>query len=467
MIEVEAIRDRVDCREVADDLGVEFKRTSGKWWTCHCPLPGHADRNPSAGVGPDGWRCHGCGESGDAFDLYQQVCAVDFLTALDELAGYASFEFGTDRSDCTPRRRTTGNRKRKSSAEDNNNTPEVSTDRLEAARKTLAAVWERLPRPTAPHPTARTVASYLEGRSISPVMASREGLKAAGPELWRGIREGFDAAALEAAGLRNPESGALHPFWWWKGESLVLPYFGADGEIASLRFRRIFDDDGPKALGLRSSCVGQLHRPPLPFGAPDHVELAQGGDHPLYVVEGELDALSIWWECRRAVAAPGASSWPHQWCRGWEDLPAVVVLADGDDAGDRFITAVVKAAYRELGEDWVRRRMIAEHFTDGLDANDLAAGDDLRREIDRIEAFHSWPVPERKRDTEIARCAGAFHSAEPLPDDNPQMLKNDCPGAGSGTERRGDDVLICAKTDGTEMPQEVMYDRPARHQQCS
>ena len=369
---VDETKRRIDCRSLAEDLGVRFRTKTGDWWTCRCPLPGHDDRDPSCRIGLQGWRCHGCGESGDVFALYQRVAGVDFPTAKRELAQRAGLDDGA--GDYNPRRLPDALASPVEPAPAYLGGPDPQ--RVEAARKTLTQVWRRLHWPIQPHQDAVIAASYLEGRGISPAMAAREGVRVAGPGLWRGIRHDFDADALEAAGMRNPDTGALHPFWWYRGPCLVFPYYGADGEIASLRFRRVFDDDGPKALGLRSTPT-QVHRPPLPFGAPEHTELAQGETGLLYVVEGELDALSLWWECRRAVAAPGASQWPEAWCAGWERLSAVVVLEDGDDAGSDFAFTVREAAESVYGPRWVRCRFHVRSFPRGQDANDLLIDDSV------------------------------------------------------------------------------------------
>ena len=75
---VEHIRERLDCREVAEGYGLHFKKRGGDWWVTKCingEAHAHGDRNPSLSIGPKGFRCFSvnCAISGDVFDLIARL----------------------------------------------------------------------------------------------------------------------------------------------------------------------------------------------------------------------------------------------------------------------------------------------------------------------------------------------------------------------------------------------------------
>lgn len=83
------LKERLDCRTVAERLLGEPQQRSGRAWHWLCPF--HNDRStPSLAVYPDGWRCFGCQVQGDHYDLVLRVnhCRFDVAHAwLVALAG--------------------------------------------------------------------------------------------------------------------------------------------------------------------------------------------------------------------------------------------------------------------------------------------------------------------------------------------------------------------------------------------
>ena len=66
----EAIREAVPIEEVARRYTNIEPLWGRAWFTGHCPLPGHEDKDPSFYIYPPGrFYCYGCGASGDVVDL--------------------------------------------------------------------------------------------------------------------------------------------------------------------------------------------------------------------------------------------------------------------------------------------------------------------------------------------------------------------------------------------------------------
>jgi|MDSZ01.2.fsa_nt_gb hypothetical protein len=70
----EDVRERLDCRQIAEKYGVRFRNRSSEWWLAHCfnsEAHAHGDRNPSLSIGPQGYKCFSanCAISGDVFGM--------------------------------------------------------------------------------------------------------------------------------------------------------------------------------------------------------------------------------------------------------------------------------------------------------------------------------------------------------------------------------------------------------------
>ena len=85
-----ADRDRIDLAQVATGLlgpapGRRGEKGKRLWWPC----PFHSDVNPSFCVNPGNafWKCHGCGETGDAANLVMRLERLTFPEAMSRLFG--------------------------------------------------------------------------------------------------------------------------------------------------------------------------------------------------------------------------------------------------------------------------------------------------------------------------------------------------------------------------------------------
>lgn len=59
-------------------------RRQGSRWVTRCPF--HEDKDPSLVIFPDGWKCFGCGEHGDATTLVARLCNLRPLEAARMIA---------------------------------------------------------------------------------------------------------------------------------------------------------------------------------------------------------------------------------------------------------------------------------------------------------------------------------------------------------------------------------------------
>lgn len=102
---------------------------------------------------------------------------------------------------------------------------------------------------------------------------------------------------------------------------ISIPYFTRSG-IVSMRFRKV-EGDGPKYLSVHND-----------KGRPFNLAALKGSD-PVFITEGEMDAIILSQLHITAVGLPGAQSWKPVYARLFR-FRRVYVLQDGDDSGAQF-----------------------------------------------------------------------------------------------------------------------------------
>lgn len=96
-----------ELEDVLDHYGIRFQGDrSGEQSIC-CPV--HDDRDPSASLnlGEDKqlWRCHACGEAGDALTIIMKREGVGYKAAVAQLEGITGRKHGGARGEQAPRKR--------------------------------------------------------------------------------------------------------------------------------------------------------------------------------------------------------------------------------------------------------------------------------------------------------------------------------------------------------------------------
>ena len=83
--DIAKVRSSVDLVQIIGEH-TEIKR-SGRSWMARCPL--HGERTPSLSVSPEKgvYYCFGCQRSGDAISFVQEIDNLDFVGAVESLAG--------------------------------------------------------------------------------------------------------------------------------------------------------------------------------------------------------------------------------------------------------------------------------------------------------------------------------------------------------------------------------------------
>ena len=374
-LDADTIKARADARRVAHALGVRVASRSGERWTVHCPNGGahsNGDRNPSASVWRDGWRCHGCGEGGSVLDLVALCHGLDvrasFRSVLDltaDLAGIAAM------AGPRPPLRVTAH---PVAAQETVSAPFD----VEARNELVTAIWCALAdvRPT------DELSAWLRARGIRWATAADLGVRDPAPVL-DAIRDVLDAADLSAAGFTSAKG-----LWWplramldgdRRHAGCLIPCVDPVLGSFAIRWRYYQAPSRAKALALPAS------ESPLLGVRYDECESAR----VLFVAEGETDWLAVH-DALRALSAGHAwciglpmvsKGWPLAWGPIVRQADRVVVVTDMGKptttdrrpTAERIAAGVAKSLAVLLGStvaDVLASRVVCLPFPDDNDCAD-------------------------------------------------------------------------------------------------
>ena len=283
---------------------------AGKNYKGLCPF--HDEKTPSFIVSPDRqtYHCFGCGAGGNVFTFLKQHQGLEFLAALELLAGRAGILLpqaapGPGRADA-----------------------ETGSGRILAALSEATQffehnLWDR--------EAGRRGREYLESRGLTETTARAARLGYAFPgfdHLRRKLTANFDAKTLIAAGLlveRGPER-SYDRF----RDRLMFPILGPSGQPLGFGARSL-DGSEPKYLNTPETAV--YHKREVLYGLQAaRAVLARRGT--AWIVEGYMDVLALHQAgFGEALAVSGTALTDRHALLLRRHAPRVVLLFDGDEAG--------------------------------------------------------------------------------------------------------------------------------------
>lgn len=366
----------VDPKTVARRLNLESHRAAHKY---RCPICGPEDGegdnlhvNSPNTYEPDGKtcaaKCFACGVTcSDTIAMAQTIGDLEHIEALEWLTGRTLHDDSS--SPASGQTKTTPSPSPDADGCDDDSPAEAEIEaRAHRARETLRVCWERLTRDVV------APLAYLETRGIPEPLAREAGVRPLPGNYWRRLLEDIGPERAVEAGIWNVERSCSHPY----SSCIAFAYWHRteDGSIEfdTLRFR----EPKPSAPVL-SVCSNSSHipsdiaptSPRSPYLAPDAVPAARESNDPLYVVEGEIDALSLWRTGRYVVGTPGAHSWQDEWTEQLRGVPRVIGLGDQDGAGADLVRDVRTSIEATFGAGWKRRRFTGRVFDVEGDSNDF------------------------------------------------------------------------------------------------
>ncbi|MFT7288745.1 MAG: DNA primase, partial [Halieaceae bacterium] len=308
---IDDLLDRADIVDVVDRR-VKLKKT-GKNYSARCPF--HDEKTPSFSVNPEKqfYYCFGCGAGGNALGFLMDYENLDFLQAVDNLAGTLGLE--------VPREAGPGGSGDRS-AEPRN---KVLYDLMEACATFYRDALRQ-------HPEAGRAVQYLKSRGLTGVIARDFGIGFAPPG-WDNLLKhvaGDEAAqerAVAAGALVRNDKGRVYDRF---RDRIVFPIRDRRGRTIAFG-GRVLGDDKPKYLNSPESPV--FHKGRELYGLFE-ARRANRSLERVIVVEGYMDVIALAQAgISNAVATLGTSTSAEHLESIFRVAPEVVFCFDGDDAG--------------------------------------------------------------------------------------------------------------------------------------
>ncbi len=227
--DIQRVRDAVNLRDIVSQY-VQLKRV-GRRWVGLCPF--HAEKTGSFNVNEENglFKCFGCGVGGDAITFVREIEHLDFVGAVEWLAGKAGI-----RVRYTERREDEG-RKRRGVL-------------LDAMAKAVAWYHERLLHGA----DAGQARGYVRSRGMDgdTVRHYQVGWAPGGwDELARALRLPDDVLVESGLGFLNRRGGQTDAF---RGR-LLFPIFDVNGDPVAFGGRILPGGDGPKYKNSPASTI--------------------------------------------------------------------------------------------------------------------------------------------------------------------------------------------------------------------
>jgi len=293
-----------------------------------CPF--HNEKTPSFYVVEDKgfFHCFGCGAHGDAIGYLMRADNLDFIEAIERLAG----EAGLQVPQSTPQERERAQRQK------------TLLEALAAAAALFEAqLWA---------PGGARAREYLFGRGLDEETIRRFRLGWADDHrqrqaLRRALSAEFpEALLLEAGLLRQPEGGGT-PYDYFRGR-VIFPIGDRAGRVIAFG-GRVLGDDVPKYLNSPDTPLFEKGRVLFAWAAARaNAARATDGEAPsaAIVVEGYMDVIALHRAGFATAVAPlGTALTEAQLQELWRLSPEPVLCFDGDTAGQR---AALRALHRAL-----------------------------------------------------------------------------------------------------------------------
>jgi DNA primase len=227
--DIQRVRDAVNLRDIVSQY-VQLKRV-GRRWVGLCPF--HAEKTGSFNVNEENglFKCFGCGVGGDSITFVREIEHLDFVGAVEWLAGKAGITLRY-----TERREDEGRKRR--------------ARLIDAMAKAVAFYHERLLHGS----DAGTARGYVRSRGLDGD-AVREYQLGWAPANWddlaRSLRVPDDVLVDSGLGFLNRRGGQTDAF----RERLLFPIFDVNGDPVAFGGRLLPGREGPKYKNSPGSAI--------------------------------------------------------------------------------------------------------------------------------------------------------------------------------------------------------------------
>ncbi|WP_104428098.1 DNA primase [Methylobacter tundripaludum] len=330
---------RVDIVDLIDSH-VPLKKT-GNNFVARCPF--HAEKTPSFSVNrkKQFFHCFGCGASGNAISFLMDFSHLDFVEAIEDLAGFVGVDVPRESTEYQPKQK------------------KDDLNSLYALMEQVAAFYAEQLRTS---DEGKKAVEYLKNRGVSGDCAGDFMLGYA-PDEWKALASRFDQKLLLDAGLLvSKESG--QPYDRFRGR-IMFPIRDKRARIIGFG-GRVLDDSLPKYLNSPETSL--FHKGKEVYGL---YELLEKNPKPqkILIVEGYMDVIALaQFGIHYAVAALGTAASQAHLDLLFRFSSELVLCFDGDKAGREAAWRAMESAFSSLKDGRQIRIMLLpqSHDPDSL-----------------------------------------------------------------------------------------------------
>ena len=344
---------RVDIVDLIDSH-VPLKKT-GANYVARCPF--HAEKTPSFSVSQSKqfFHCFGCGVSGNAISFLMNFSHLDFVEAVEDLAGLAGVEIPKESIEYQPKQKK-----------------EDLID-LYVLMEQVAAFYVQGLRTSN---EGKKAVEYLKARGISSEVANTFMLGYA-PIQWKGLIDKFGQEQLMAGGLLGTNEDR-EVYGRFRGR-IMFPIRDKRARIIGFG-GRVLDDSLPKYLNSPETPL--FHKGKEVYGL---YELLQKNSKPhrILIVEGYMDVIALaQFGIHYAVAALGTATSQAHLDLLFRFSSELVFCFDGDRAGREAAWRAIASVFPSLkGGRQIRIMLLPQNH----DPDSLIRDEGLDRFIERVE----------------------------------------------------------------------------------
>ncbi|MBL4911305.1 MAG: DNA primase [Alteromonadaceae bacterium] len=312
---IDDILARTDIVELVDNH-VPLKKAGKNYQAC-CPF--HTEKSPSFTVSSDKqfYHCFGCGAHGNAISFVMEYERLDFVDAIEELAGFLNMEVPREEDNLSPVQKQQQFQAQQQKQDDYQLLEQIS--RFYQQQLKIS-------------PDKNTVIDYLKNRGLTGEIVKAFGIGYIGDN-WDGIMKVFannNSTTAQLVDLGMAIQGDKNrPYDRFRGR-VMFPIRDKRGRVIGFG-GRVLTDGTPKYLNSPETRI--YHKGQELYGL---FEAKQANKNltRLVVVEGYMDVVALAQHgVNYAVASLGTATTPEQLQTLFRTVKEVICCYDGDRAG--------------------------------------------------------------------------------------------------------------------------------------
>ncbi len=367
---------RVDIVDLIDSH-VPLKK-AGSSYVARCPF--HTEKSPSFSVNrkKQFYHCFGCGVGGNAISFLIEFSHLDFVEAIEDLAGFVGID--------VPREKDFGT-----------SVQRQDYSALYFILEQVAVFYVEQLRNSS---QGKDAINYLKHRGLSGEIAKEFSLGYA-PDSWNALASQFDNSLLLKAGMLTSKEGGKS-FDRFRGR-LVFPIRDKRKRIVGFG-GRVLDDSLPKYLNSPETPI--FSKGKELYGL---FELLEKDSRPkrILLVEGYMDVLALsQFGVNYSVAALGTAPSKMHMDLLFRFTSEIVFCFDGDIAGKKAAWRAVQETFSCLKEGRLARVML---LPQGQDPDSLIrelGADEFERQIQNSQTLSGYFFEYISKDIDLSTIEG-------------------------------------------------------------